>query len=498
MSIHNLIAAAVGLSIGVGFGTTLTLPLSVAFFVVFLATMIMAWSVRYDSQYHHVIRWAVIGLIFFGIGVVRIEYGNTQFGHSLLHEQAGNTVTIQGKVVREPEERARSIHLYVASEETLVLVTVDRYTAVGYGDSIAATGRLQLPESFTTDLGRTFDYSGYLKAKGIEYTMPYAQVTVVEGSDNRSFLAVLISGKQQFISRLESFIREPYAALANGLLLGMKQGLGEELERVFQKAGLTHIVVLSGYNVMLIVTFVTFLLSCVFPAKVRLVIGLLAIGSFALTVGLSATVVRASIMASLFLVAQTLGRSYDVLRSLLLAGMVMLLINPYLLIYDIGFQLSFMATLGLILALPYFKAPGQPETIGLSIKGYVFSTIATQIAVLPLLLYHIGEVSIVSVIVNVLVLPMVPAAMFLSALTVLATYLFTPLALILSTAAMASLAYIITVAQWFASIPFATIIVPAISPVVVAVGYGAIGFCYYYVTKVRATPRLQGWTIVEE
>lgn len=498
MSIHAVIASAIGLSLGIGWATVYSLPLPVAFFIGFLALMIAVLSVRRQSQYHYTIRWVVIGLLCMSIGIVRTEYLESQYGQSVLQERIGQTVTIQGVVIREPEERSRNRHLHVASEETIVLVTVDKYTTVAYGDTIAASGVLKVPETFTTDLGRTFNYPGYLSAKGIEYTMAYAQVVVIDTGNTHPVVELLIAAKQQFITRLETLIREPYAALANGLLLGMKEGLGDELEQAFQRAGLTHIVVLSGYNVMLIVTFFTFLLAWILPAKPRLVVGLMAIGSFAVMVGLSATVVRASIMAALFLLAQTLGRHYDVLRSLLIAGIVMLLINPYLLLYDIGFQLSFMATLGLILALPYFTAPGQPETIGVSLKGYVLSTIATQIAVLPLLLYHIGEVSIVSVIVNVLVLPMVPVAMFLSSLTVLATFISPPLALIVSIFATASLAYIILIAQWFSSLSFATIVVPTISPLLVGAGYGVIGLLYYYFTKVRTTPTLRGWKIVEE
>ena len=379
----------------------------------------------------------------------------------------------------------------------LLLVTVDRYSSVAYGDTVTVKGEVAIPESFTTDFGRTFDYPGYLKAKSVEYTMSFVTVTVVQ-SNSQSIIAWLLNIKQGFVTRLESVIREPYAALANGLLLGMKEGLGETLERDFQKAGLTHIVVLSGYNIMLIVSFVTFLLAFMLPPRVRLVVGVVAIVSFALTVGLSATVVRASIMAVLFLVAQTLGRSYDVLRALLIAGMTMVLINPYLLVYDIGFQLSFMATLGLILALPFFSHPGQPETIGLSIKGYVVSTVATQIAVLPLLLYHIGEVSVISVVVNVLVLPMVPVAMLLSFFTGLATFTFAPLATAVGGFATLSLGYIIVVASMFAKIPFATFAAPAFPSVLVFAGYAMLGFLYYRFTHPPTVTPLRGWTIVEE
>jgi len=498
MNIGWIIVSSVGLSLGVGLSTIMTLPLAVAFFVTLLAVAVLVWRLRTRTSYNQLLRGVALLLIMMSIGMARVDYAASQFGQSPLSTLVGTDVSVEGIVVREPEQRSRTMHLYVEINETLVLVTTDRYTSVHYGDIVTIDGTLSLPKAFTTDFGRTFDYLGYLKAKGVEYTVSFATVDVVGSAAPSQFMASLFTLKHEFIQRLEAVIAEPYAALANGLLLGMKEGLGESLERDFQKAGLTHIVVLSGYNVMLIVSFVTFLLAFVLPPRVRLVVGLVAIVSFALTVGLSATVVRASIMAALFLIAQTLGRSYDVLRALLIAGMVMVLINPYLLIYDVGFQLSFMATLGLILALPYFKAPGQPETIGLSIKGYFVSTIATQIAVLPLLMYHIGEVSIVSVLVNVLVLPMVPVAMFVSFIATLATFVFSPLAILVGATAQLTLGYIILVATVFANLPFATISLPSFSPFLVLVGYAVLGLLYYRLIHPPIVQPLRGWTIIEE
>jgi len=147
---------------------------------------------------------------------------------------------------------------------------------------------------------------------------------------------------------IEAVIPEPQVGLAEGLLLGVKQALGDELEVVFRKTGIIHIVVLSGYNVMLVVIFITYVLSYVLPYRARVPFGILAIVCFAVLVGLSATVVRASIMASLILFARATGRTYAVMRALCFAGVIMVLINPYLLVYDVGFQLSFLATLGLI------------------------------------------------------------------------------------------------------------------------------------------------------
>src|SRR5690606_23929428 len=152
------------------------------------------------------------------------------------------------------------------------------------------------PESFMTDLGREFRYDQYLLAQGIEYTVQFAELSVTSSGEGYWFYAVLLTIKQYLITGIETVLGEPQAGLGTGLLLGVKQALGDELEHTFRTAGLIHIVVLSGYNIMLIVAFVMFALALFLRKRARIIVGLVAIAAFALMVGLSATVVRASVM----------------------------------------------------------------------------------------------------------------------------------------------------------------------------------------------------------
>ena len=187
---------------------------------------------------------------------------------------------------------------------------------------------------------------------------------------------------------------EPEVSLGAGLLLGVKQALGTDLEADFRTAGIIHIVVLSGYNLMLVGIFISFLLSFFLSQRPRLICSMVAIVIFAILVGLSATVVRATIMALLMLFAGTSGKRYLVLRALMFAGLVMLLINPLLLVHDVGFQLSFMATLGLIVIAPLLQDKLASLPWQRVIKEYLLPTLATQIMVLPILLYQIGQFSV--------------------------------------------------------------------------------------------------------
>ncbi len=419
---------------------------------------------------------------------------------SPLHSHVGTEVIFTGTLVAPPDIRQRTQHLLVSDGEDTILVFADRFESFVYGDQVTVTGTLTLPESFITDLGRTFDYRGYLKARGVEYTIPFGEVVVLSRAHGNPILRELYEVKDAFMNAINTHVRSPQSALGVGLLLGVKQALPDDLERAFRKAGVIHIVVLSGYNIMLVVTFVMYVFALFLPFRARVVCGLCAITLFALLVGPSATVIRASCMAGLLLVAKLTGRTYDVLRALCVVGIVMLLLNPYLLVYDVGFQLSFVATLGLItLSVPLERFVRFIPSLG-GMRGFLTATIATQILVTPLLLYQIGEFSVVAVIVNLLVLPMVPIAMLLTFGVGMVGIVLPVLAPLCAFFAHLSLSYIIVISQWFAELPFSAFVVPAFPLSIMLLAYGMYAGIYLYIRHTRSPEHtgLNGWTIVDE
>lgn len=462
--------------------------------------LVLLWYKKRSGNGAYLLLGLCLFLIFFACGSFRflIAY---QDEHTSSFEQSVDTkVTLEGIVAREPEVRASTQHLYVKSEHDLLLITTERYADIAYGDKVNFTGVLQKPEAFITEHGRTFNYPGYLKAQGVEYVVPFAKVVVLSNEHGNYVIHTLLLFKKAFISNIESAITQPHTGLALGLLLGVKQGLGEELENAFRSVGITHIIVLSGYNIMLVVSFVTYMLALFLPVKGRIVVGIIAVVLFACLVGFSATVVRASIMAALALIAQATGRTYAVIRALVCTGIIMLVLNPYLLAFDVGFQLSFIATLGLILVSPHLKLylGFMPKSFGL--REFLTATIAAQIFVTPLLLYQMGQFSIVSVVVNMLVLPIVPVAMLLTFLSGMVGFVSASFAFPLSFAAYYTLAYIIFIAQTFASLPFASVTVQAF-PFWVVVGVYLFGAYVLYVLYARTKvikQTLTGWTIVDE
>lgn len=233
-----------------------------------------------------------------------------------------------------------------------------------------------------------------------------------------TFMEAILSFKN-FVSLLinQSFL-EPQASFLLGLLLGSRKGIPLELMDSFGVNGLTHIIAISGYNITLLIVLIGRIFSFL-SFRLRFVLSVIAIFVFVLLVGASAAVVRAAIMGVIALITLQVGSSYLVLFSIILAGSIMAFINPQILTYDVGFQLSFLATLGLVLLVPliepYFKFFPQK----FAIRESIVLTFAAQIFALPIIVANFGTLSLISPLSNLLVLPFLPLIMLFGFLAIL-------------------------------------------------------------------------------
>lgn len=372
-----------------------------------------------------------------------------------LEGAVGERVTLEG-VVAEPDVRDNGVLLTTKTDVGTVLVKADRFTKVQYGDRIRATGKIEKPELFDTESGRTFNYPMYLLAHGVTHTMSFAKVEVVDHGQGNWVIAKLLALKQWFVGGIESAMPEPESALLAGLLIGEKRGLGESITESFRRAGVIHIIVLSGYNVALVINTVREGFSLFLSRNVALSsAGVVAI-LFMLMTGASETAIRATLMALVVLLARAFYRPADGLRILLLVAAGMAVWNPYLVLFDLSYQLSILATLGLILfshrLVPYLAWLRSKTLIEI-----VSTTLATQITVLPVLIISVGQVSLVSLISNVLILIPIPYAMLAGFFASLIATVSPELAFPLSAVAYALLHYIIVVAEFLGSLPFAIV-----------------------------------------
>lgn len=438
-----------------------------------------------------IVPWVAAGI---ALGLIRIAFLPTAMPEALL-QLVDQKANVTGTVIAIPDLRETNEKLTVdvrtGDSHARILATVPLYPAFYAGDILQLSGTIRKPAAFATDGGRTFAYDKFLEKDGIYAVMPLAHAER-KGRSHSVWLYVLrMLGalKGMLMKALATALPEPESALAVGILVGGKQGLGARLIDDFTTSGMLQIIVLSGFNVMIVASALMRLLAC-FPKRLAFIVASASIMAFVLMAGAGSSAVRAGLMAGFALAARTFGRRYDVMRIICVTLFLIALANPLTLAYDPGFQFSFIATIGLVIGTPLIT----PRLLFLksSLAIELFSTtLAAEIALLPYLLYETGNLSFVSVIANVLAMPVIPFAMFASAvaaaLAVPLSHLSAVLPLVLGIPAYLPLAYVIRIATLSASLPFANRILNAFPFWIVLVSYVTLALLVFTLSK---PPRL--------
>ncbi len=428
------------------------------------------------------------------LGVARTEFAFVSYIQTRTHMPPG-FIQREAQVVAEPDKRGEYTILRLALDNPSgggsvvhARAKVQPFPIFEYGAHVRVTGELVIPRTFESETGRTFDYPGYLMKEGIHYELKNAEVTLTGIRTDGSVLGQLLHLKHAWLTAVSRLIPEPNAALAGGLVVGAKQSLGERWLELFRITGIIHIVVLSGYNLTLIAD--SMVRACRrLPKRIGVLVGIFGIVGFASMAGASATVVRASVMAILVLLARHGNRPHTAMRLLTIAACGMVLSNPFVLVFDTGFQLSFLATLGLIYYAPLFEKWCRWVPERFQVRSIVAATLATQLIVVPLLLYQMGQVSLIAPLVNVLILPVIPFVMAATFVAGTIGLVFSPIALPIAWIASLLLSYVFRVVALCAEIPFAAVSFSPIPYWVIVLMYGALALVTYHFQN--KTPREQ-------
>ena len=393
-------------------------------------------------------------------------------GH-VAHYNGAAEVILRGEVAAEPDVGDTNRRLRVAARELvidgqtvpvagLVLVDAPRYPAIGYGAELSVSGELLSPTTLNSA-----NYAAYLARQGIHSVMQFPQVSVLTETGGSAFRRALLAVRERGRVAIQSSLPEPQASLLIGILLGDDSGLPRAVDDAFQTTGMTHIIAISGFNIALIIALLDRLAAPLVPRRVGAVVIAVVIVLYALLVGASASVVRAAVMGIAYLVGlRLMGRPTLALASLLSAAWLMTLWSP-LTLWDVGFQLSLAATLGLLLyGEPWSRrlrqgATGLPPAVRrpatqLLGEGLVI-TLAAQVLTVPLLVYHFGALSLASLPANFLVLPVQPAVMLTGGLTLLAGLIWPAAGRLVGLPAWLFLTYTIGVIERLAQVPRASV-----------------------------------------
>lgn len=332
-----------------------------------------------------------------------------------------------------------------------VLLNVPKYPVYSYGDVLSVRGLLEEP--FETD---EFSYKKYLERYAVYGVMKRPYVGVVGSEVNNPFYKGVFALKVRIQERINQLWSEPYASFESGLLLGARKGIPDYLMEAFNVTGLTHIIAISGYNISLVIVLVGAAFAR-FSRKKRVIMSFVFVVVFTVLVGMSAAVVRAAIMGSIGLFALYFGRSTMVTLTLVMSALLMNIWNPKILPYDVGFQLSFAATCGIVYIAPRIEKwfVWLPEAGG--IREALQMTIAAQISTLPIILFHFGRLSIVSPLANVLVAPFIPLSMATGAIAFVLSLISNWLGMIAAGVTWVFLEIIIQLTLLCARVPFASI-----------------------------------------
>jgi competence protein ComEC len=370
----------------------------------------------------------------------------------------GKSVELVGLVSDDPDIRLKNKHLNIKLEnqDVNILVFVGREEEVKYGDKVKIKGILEEPENFTTESGKEFNYKRYLANQDIYFIIKNADIEIISSNNGSKIKSLLFKIRNSFIKNINQVIPIPESDLANGLILGVKGGFDEEMNKEFISTGTIHIVALSGYNVSIVAEGVMKTFSLIFSQVASIIFGIVIILLFIIMTGASSTAIRAGIMATIMLLGRLTGRKYLAGRALIIAALLMIAYDPRV-IADMSFQLSFIATGGVLYltskTLNWFKF--LPLRFGF--REMVASTVAATISVLPILLYITGVLSLVSLPANFLILLFIPIAMLFVFITGIIGFISPLLSIFFGYISYLILLYILSMIHFFGTLSFASV-----------------------------------------
>ncbi|MDI6717313.1 MAG: DNA internalization-related competence protein ComEC/Rec2 [Actinomycetota bacterium] len=367
-----------------------------------------------------------LAILFFFLGLFLTSLSISRLEMSLLSKaaQQGANVIVEGTLASDPIDRSGTSFFNLNVEKVILFKGGSRpedwmvkerlrvknasrlRQQLCMGEHVRVSGVLRLPNS-----SRDFNFKRYLYHQGI------VAILIVKGSDIKSnqggfSISFLIGQIRHWVKQTNNFyLPKDCAGLINGIVLGDPSLVDEEVQESFRATGLTHIVAASGVNIALVISALWPLLRIFrLGAVAQFIILICSTGLYTMVSGMSPSITRAFLMAAIGLVAWLSGRQGNSFSSLSAAAMILLVIDPFI-IYDIGFQLSFAATASIIIFVPslerLMEEIPKPLMAGLSV------TVGAQIGVLPIIIYYFGQLSMISLIANLVVIPLASIALVL-------------------------------------------------------------------------------------
>jgi len=493
---------------GIILGDVFSIPLKVylGLVVVFICGVIVYYGIKHRFRlsipsairFFPVPLWLILFSILFGAFRYQLAHPAITPQDIAWYNDDGITYVLEGVIVKPPVakesysriqvkmERFRPVNEFLFSDVNgLLMVYSASSENFRYGDRIRLQGKLLTPPG-----GDDNFFKEYLARNQIYSYMPHAKIWFLQHNQGNALLTTTYWMRERAQSVIYQIFPDPQASLIAGILLGIESGIPNDVKAAFVDTGTAHIIAISGFNINIIVALVAGLLGAILGKRRGAVAAALAIGVYAVLVGASAAVVRAAIMGGLSIFAAQIGRKQDGLNTLAFVAALMALANPNVL-WDVGFQLSFMATLGLILyvgpLLEIFRNFAgtwlQKDTIEKfegPVSEFILFTLAAQVTTLPVLIYHFKQLSLISLLANPIILPIQAPLMVLSGAAVILGLIWLPLGRLLGVVALPFATLTIRVVELLAGIPGGVLRFGQISVLVVVLYYVVLFVWTFY------------------
>ncbi len=450
------------------------------------------------------------------VGALRADAAAPAAADALTPYQGAGTLLVRGTVESAPEPAGAHTRLRFrvdgvdgggwAAVDAAALVTLRESQRIvelrdrpyfRYGDRLLLEGELEAPQPF-----EDFDYPAYLARQGIRTVMLFPRAELIGEGEGSPFYRALHAVRWRLARSLAASVPEPQAAMGQALLLGMRDGLPDDLVEDFRATGTAHVLAISGLHVGVLLGIGMSAAAWLFGRRHRLylVAPFALVWMYALLAGGSPSVIRAATMGSVFLAARVLGRPGTVMPALGLAAAVMVALSPGVL-WSVSFQLSFAAVAGIALLRPRLGewTLGGRDERGESggalawLADAVAVSVAATLATLPLIAFYFERVSLVGILATPLVLPALPLALVLYAMTAAVGLVVALPAQVVGLLSWVVGGYVSLVVGLFARLPAASVEVGRVAPYLVWGYYGVLTLLVSRRALGRTLGHLAGW-----
>lgn len=413
-------------------------------------TTVLFWRVKK-------IRVVALFLLFILLGFWRVAEITPKNNPGWLNFYIGQDATMKVRVLEEPKVSGKFQQMVAEPIDSNIKgnlqISTNQFPKYHFGDTLAVSGK------FTGIDKKSEQYRGYFMSQNILAFMQFPKIQkappVSSGFWDNLYFRIrkpLVNIRLRYEEMIARLLPEPQAGLLSGILLGSRADLSTELLSWLSATGTTHIIALSGYNITIVAMFMSVLTR---HTSRRLAFALPVIGilGFVLATGLAASIIRAAIMGFLLLLASRVGRQSDALVSVLFASSVMVFVTPNILLFDVGFQLSFAAVCGILFLAP--KIEKYFAFLGKNFGMILAATLSAQLLSWPITSYYFGKISYIAPLANLLILTSIPYLMFAGFLVATIGFISLWLAKSLSIILWAWLSYYLKVVEFLAGTRYA-------------------------------------------